>query len=118
MINILNDSAYTLVKSDPTNKIRSEVSALIKTSCLPESVRYRLIHSGCNMPRIYVLPKIHKPGIPLRPTVGTIGSPTYDLQGRALKWVVAELDEIFSVALFPPRRNTCKFATAQCHKQQ
>ena len=31
------------------------------------------------MPRIYGSPKIHKEGIPLRPIVNTIGSPTYHL---------------------------------------
>lgn len=31
------------------------------------------------IPRIYGLPKIHKEGVPLRPIVNTIGSPTYEL---------------------------------------
>ena len=31
------------------------------------------------VPRIYSLPKIHKDGVPLRPIVNTIGSPTYKL---------------------------------------
>ena len=30
-------------------------------------------------PQMYGLPKIHKDGIPLRPTVSAIGSPTYRL---------------------------------------
>jgi len=38
-----------------------------------------LIPSCETIPRIYGLPKIHKEGVPLRPIVNTIGSPTYEL---------------------------------------
>ena len=35
--------------------------------------------SGSQPPRIYGLPKIHKPDVPLRPIVSCINSPTYRL---------------------------------------
>jgi hypothetical protein len=34
---------------------------------------------------LYGLPKIHKEGIPLRPIVNTIGSPTYELESYVAK---------------------------------
>ena len=37
--------------------------------------------------RIYGLPKIHKEGVPLRPIVNTIGSPTYELAKFVAKWL-------------------------------
>ena len=39
----------------------------------------RLKPSNTKAPRFYGLPKIHKPDMPLRPIVSTIGSPTYSL---------------------------------------
>ena len=46
-------------------------------------------------PRFYGLPKIHKPGIPLRPIVSFVNSPTYAISGylaRILSPVVGNTD--------------------------
>ena len=48
------------------------------------------------MPHIYDLPKIHKEGIPLRPIVNTIGSPTYDLAKHIAKTLKPLVGKSFS----------------------
>jgi len=52
---------------------------LIKKSSLTEETRRKMCLAGSRPPRVYGLPKIHKEGIPLRPTVSNIGTPTYQL---------------------------------------
>jgi len=55
-----------------------------------------MIKPSCEViPRIYGLPKIHKEGVPLRPIVNTIGSPTYELAkyvAKLLKPLVGNTD--------------------------
>ena len=40
---------------------------------------YRLRSSVARPPKLYGLPKLHKPQIPMRPIVSFCGSPTYEL---------------------------------------
>ena len=56
-----------------------EVKKVIKGSSLDDKNKKLLLPTGEITPRIYGLPKIHKDGIPQRPIVNTIGSPTYEL---------------------------------------
>jgi hypothetical protein len=60
-------------------KITREVKKTINELILVERTKKRLLPSNEIAPRIVGLPKIHKNGIPLRPIVNKIGSPTYDL---------------------------------------
>lgn len=53
--------------------------SLIKKSDIPEEVTKTLILHALVLPRLYGLPKIHKRGVPLRPMVNCIVSPTYAL---------------------------------------
>ena len=46
---------------------------------MDEEIKKKLIIFYPLVPRIYGIPNIHKPDIPLRPIVDTIGSPTYRL---------------------------------------
>ena len=46
---------------------------------ITEGLYHRLRPSGSQPPRIYGLPKIHKPEFPLRPIVSCIGAPSYQL---------------------------------------
>jgi hypothetical protein len=63
---------------DPTNKIVRKITSLIKMSHIPDDMKKKLTPHAATPPQMYGLPKIHKEGIPLRPTVNCIGSPTYD----------------------------------------
>ena len=57
---------------------------------------YKMLYSSDGLcPRFYGLPKIHKPGIPLRPIVSFVNSPTYAISGylaRILSPVVGNTD--------------------------
>ena len=53
--------------------------ALKKKGVLPTNLYYKIRSSAGKTPRLYGLPKVHKPGIPLRPIVSFISSPTYQL---------------------------------------
>jgi len=74
---LLNNPVYRRLTSDPTSKIEKQTTFLIKRSDFPEDVAKKLILHTSVPPRLYGLPKIHKKGIPLRPIVNYITSPTY-----------------------------------------
>jgi len=76
---LLEDSAYRKLAKDPTNAIEQKTTLLLKKSSLTEETHRQLCPAGSRPPRMYRLPKIHKEGIPLRPIVGNIGAPTYQL---------------------------------------
>lgn len=76
---LLNDGTYASIAKDPTTKIEREIRSLIKSSDIPPETQKRLIPKESKPPRMYGLPKVHKPGVPLRPIVSTIDSPTYHL---------------------------------------
>ena len=65
---------------------------------------YQMLYSSGLCPRFYGLPKIHKPGIPLRPIVSFVNSPTCAISGylaKILSPVVGNTD--YTV------KNSCKF---------
>ncbi|XP_064472450.1 uncharacterized protein LOC135386811 [Ornithodoros turicata] len=84
MQEILDDAAHFVpLKHDPTAKAErslvGHLRELKKKGHLDDATYRRLFSSDGATPRMYGLPKIHKPGCPLRPIVSFIGSPTYNL---------------------------------------
>ena len=75
----LSCGSYIKIPKNPIKKIIKEVKKAINNSNLDEKTKKRLLPTNEITSRIYGLPKIHKEGIPLRPIVNTIGSPTYEL---------------------------------------
>ena len=71
--------SYKKLSNNPLSKITMEVKRAIKLSLLDDRTKKWLTPNWPMTPRIYGLPKIHKQGVPLRPIVNTIDSPTYDL---------------------------------------
>jgi hypothetical protein len=59
--------------------IERKTVLFLKKSSFSEEVCQQVWPQGSRPPRLYELPKIHKPGVPLRPIVNTVGSPTYRL---------------------------------------
>ena len=80
---LLNTSTYKELKRDPTanieRKICSKLSGFKKAGILSQTLHNCLRPSATVCPKFYGLPKIHKPNVPLRPIVASIGSPTYAL---------------------------------------
>jgi len=76
---LLEQLTYRRLAKDPTELLERKTTQLLKKSTLTDNTCQRLRPSGSRPPRLYGLPKIHKEGIPLRPIVDNIGSPTYQL---------------------------------------
>ena len=81
---LVNDKqTYEELKRDPTpalqRKLNSKILKLKKTDAFDTQRYYRLRCSVPQPPKLYGLPKLHKPGIPMRPIVSFCGSPTYQL---------------------------------------
>lgn len=74
---LLDPAIYKKIPRDPTAKILRKVNNLIKDSSIPEDTQRIIKKSEALPPRLYGLPKIHKPSAPLRPIVSAIGSPTH-----------------------------------------
>ena len=72
-----------LLKHDSTGNIERKsnkyIYQLFKNKSISQNKYYHLHSSDANAPRIYGLPKIHKPHTPLRPIISFINSPLYNL---------------------------------------
>ena len=84
LLHLLSDeTTYTKLKRDPAPSLERKMNALLlqlqKEGQLPRVLYLRLRSSAGQTPRLYGLPKIHKPDTPLRPIVSFISSPTYHL---------------------------------------
>ena len=73
--NLLVQPAYRTLDRDPTNKLKAKLITMlrrIKGEVGMEKSMYKtMCPIGCNSPKFYGLPKIHKTGTPLRPFVST-----------------------------------------------
>ena len=84
MDTLVNDKqTYEELKRDPTpalqRKLNSKLLTLKKTDAFDTKRYYRVRCSVPQPPKLYGLPKLHKPGFPMRPIVSFCGSPTYQL---------------------------------------
>ena len=76
--------------------MRKRLCVLHNNKLLPSSVHDMIRPTGSIRPRMYGLPKTHKPGIPLRPILSMIGSSQHKLAkwlARVLQPVLTELSE-------------------------
>ena len=83
MEEMLGTGTYGKLRGDPTatqeNRLSRKLKGLERNGEIRNALYNKLRPTGSQPPRIYGLPKIHKPDIPLRPIVSCIGSPTYQL---------------------------------------
>ena len=79
---LLKQNTYRELAPDPTNKYKNKLISLLKTikseGGINNSTYRRLYPTGAVSPKYYGLPKIHKPGVPLRPIISSRGSATYE----------------------------------------
>ena len=80
---VSDKQTYEELKRDPTpallRKLNSKILTLKTTDAIDTQRYYRLRCSVPQPPKLYGLPKLHKPGIAVRPIVSFCGSPTYQL---------------------------------------
>ena len=78
---VLHQSNYKALKTDPTNKYKNKLIALLKNikaeGGIDDTTYKRLYPTGAVPPKYYGLPKVHKPGMPLRPIISSVGSVTH-----------------------------------------
>ena len=78
---LLHQPSYKVLKTDPTNKYKNKLVGLLKTikaeSVIDDITYKRLYPTGAVPPKYYRLPKVHKPGMPLRPIISSVGSVTH-----------------------------------------
>ena len=84
MRGMLDDiTTYKKLKKDPTTaeeiRIVRTLLRLHNNGDLTKCIYNRIRPTGSCAPRIYGLPKIHEPQMPLRPIVSCIGAPSYKL---------------------------------------
>ena len=80
---MLETSTYQQLGKDPTatqeSRLSRKLKKLEKSGEITGNLYHHLRPTGSQPPRIYGLPKIHNPKVPLRPIVSCIGSPSYQL---------------------------------------
>ena len=79
---LLNTGTYKKISDDPTKKHKNKLISILKNikaeGGINEETYRRLCPTTAVPSKFYGLPKIHKPGIPLRPIVSSIGAETYN----------------------------------------
>ena len=94
---LLNQNTYRALTSDPTMRLKNKMINLLKyiksKGGITEELYKKLYPTRSGSPKFYGLPKIHKPGMPLRPIVSSIGAVTYETSkevARILKPLVGK----------------------------
>ena len=92
--NLLNQPTYMLIPADPTNRQKTKLINLLKNIKAEEGIKEetykRIYQTGAGSPKFIGLPKIHRPGIPLRPIVSSRGTVTYST-GKELARILKPL---------------------------
>ena len=92
---LLHQPNYKILKTDPTTKHKNKLISLLKSikaeGGIDDNIYRRLYPTGAVPPKYYGLPKGHKPGMPLRPIISSVGSVTHATAkelGRIIKPLV------------------------------
>ena len=79
----INKGPYQLLKKDPTTKIKAKTLKQLKVlkdnEFIDNKLYYYLKPTDSPAPTFYGQPKLHKPGVSIRPIVSYSGSPLYNL---------------------------------------
>ena len=74
---------YKILKAEPTNRMKTKLINLLKKikseGGTNDSLYKKMYYTGVVPPKFYGLPKVHKRDIPLRPTVSSRGSISYEV---------------------------------------
>ena len=79
----MNNDLNQLFRKDPTTKIKAktlkQLKALKDNEFIDNKLYYYLKPTISPAARVYGKPKLHKPGVPIRPIVSYSGSPLFNL---------------------------------------
>ncbi|XP_037574329.1 uncharacterized protein LOC119456571 [Dermacentor silvarum] len=83
---LLVGDTYVTIQKDPQASLQTKLQKLLSNifKFVPpqhKHLYYRLLCTNGSAPAIYGLPKVHKPGVPLRPIVDFTRSPLHRLSG-------------------------------------
>lgn len=91
MENTIQDASFEKVQKSPLPKmIKVATTSIATINQVFKTPKWRLSVPNPKMPRLYGLPKVHKPGNKMRPIVSNIDSPTY----KIAKWLVSEFNKL------------------------
>lgn len=98
MRTLLGDrQTYKTVRIDPTKKFLEKNNNIVKTlhnkQLIDTPTKSKLLKSTATAPRLYGLPKVHKPDAPLRPISSSFDVPCYNLSkhiGNILKNLISK----------------------------
>ena len=78
-----NENHYRKLEKDPTSSYTAEIEKVVGKMYLnrviEKNVKDFLIPNSPRISRLYLLPKLHEPGIPGKPIVSFCGSPTENI---------------------------------------
>jgi hypothetical protein len=101
---ILDEGPYKELERTPLPRMKRETLACLSALVPDPKLRWRLRVTNHQVPRLYALPKIHKPGEKMRPIVSNISA----AHEKMAKWLVSEF-----VSMLPPEgmyvKNTVEF---------
>ena len=95
-MDLINNGPYQLLKKDPTTKTKTKTLKQLKVlndNEFIDKLYYYLKPTDSPVPRFYGQPKMHNPGVPIRPIVSYNGFPLYNLNkyiGNILKAYVKD----------------------------
>ncbi|XP_055840500.1 uncharacterized protein LOC129908179 [Episyrphus balteatus] len=82
------EDGFTVLKRSPLNKMVEDARGIIKEISETFSInKFKLMISNPEVPKMYGLPKIHKPGEKMRKIVSNVNSPLV----KVSKWLVDEM---------------------------
>lgn len=89
---LINTGPYVKIPKSPINQMVNLTKQTLKNcpNILDQKTRFSLVISNPIVPRLYCLPKIHKPGKSVRPIVSAIDSPTYKIS----QWLVQKFEDL------------------------
>ena len=103
-------STYRRLPRDPTQALERRMNAMLlspsRSGAIPGPLYERLRSSAEQIPLLYALPKVPKPGTTLRPIVSFVNSPTYQLSKHLVSILAPLVGESASHV-----RNSAEFAT-------
>lgn len=103
VLDFLNTDSFKLLSTSPSDKFLVKFKSIVnKTQPTFSSFgvsKYKFLPINPSVPKLYGLPKIHKPNIPIRPVVSFCGSPCYRLASWFNEFFlqITNFESVFSI---------------------